>query len=483
MAEKTGRPVGLRLRPNEHRVILAIGDLIASGLAAVMAYYTWWGYSLYKNVHSGIALARALKFTPSVEVPFWFYLLPLVWVMLLIDLYDPHAAANRRRTQRGIAIAAFVGLLLYSLVFLTYRDPESLPRIIVGAFLLYASLLTLGWRMLYIRLYTSSGFLRRVLVVGAGKAGRTLARLYHRMNPPPFQFVGFIDDDADKVFKNFESFPILGNSGQLLQVIEDHRITDIVIGIMGVMRGVTFQSILDAQERGVEIVPMPTLYEEMTGRVPIQHLESDWLIRSFVDQARVSGFYEMFKRLLDVIGAIVGLLIFAIIFPFAAVATLIDTGFPILYSQERFGKGASIFLIHKFRTMYQDAEADGKARLATENDPRVTRVGAFLRRTRIDELPQFWNVLRGEMSLVGPRAERPELVAEFQKQIPFYRARLLVKPGLSGWAQINYGYVATVTETGVKLEYDLYYIKHRTLMMDIQIILRTIGTAFRGEGR
>jgi lipopolysaccharide/colanic/teichoic acid biosynthesis glycosyltransferase len=133
--------------------------------------------------------------------------------------------------------------------------------------------------------------------------------------------------------------------------------------------------------------------------------------------------------------------------------------------------------------MAQNAEADGEVRLALENDPRVTRVGNFLRRTRLDETPQFLNVLGGEMSLVGPRAERPELVAEFQKQIPFYRARLLVKPGLTGWAQINYGYVANVKETAVKLEYDLYYIKHRTLGMDFQIVLRTVGTVLRRTGR
>jgi lipopolysaccharide/colanic/teichoic acid biosynthesis glycosyltransferase len=133
--------------------------------------------------------------------------------------------------------------------------------------------------------------------------------------------------------------------------------------------------------------------------------------------------------------------------------------------------------------MKKDAEADGEARLALENDPRVTRVGRFLRKTRLDEFPQFLSVLRGEMSLVGPRAERPELVAEFQKQVPFYRSRLLVKPGLTGWAQINYGYVASVTETAVKLEYDLYYIKHRNLAMDISIILRTIGTVLRRSGR
>jgi lipopolysaccharide/colanic/teichoic acid biosynthesis glycosyltransferase len=133
--------------------------------------------------------------------------------------------------------------------------------------------------------------------------------------------------------------------------------------------------------------------------------------------------------------------------------------------------------------MVQDAEADGKVRPTEENDPRVTRVGNFLRKTRLDELPQVLNILRGEMSIVGPRAERPELVEAFQKQVPFYRARLLVKPGLTGWAQINYGYVATVTDTVVKIEYDLYYIKHRTLVMDINIILRTVGTVLRQSGR
>jgi lipopolysaccharide/colanic/teichoic acid biosynthesis glycosyltransferase len=179
----------------------------------------------------------------------------------------------------------------------------------------------------------------------------------------------------------------------------------------------------------------------------------------------------------------IGILVFAITYPFLALAVLIDTGLPVFYSQPRLGRGGRVFNIYKYRSMRQDAEADGEARTTMENDPRVTRVGNFLRKTRLDELPQFWNVLRGEMSLVGPRAERPELVTEYQKQIPFYRARLLVKPGLTGWAQINYGYVADVTETAVKIEYDLYYIKHRTFGMDFQIILRTIGTVLRRTGR
>jgi lipopolysaccharide/colanic/teichoic acid biosynthesis glycosyltransferase len=197
----------------------------------------------------------------------------------------------------------------------------------------------------------------------------------------------------------------------------------------------------------------------------------------------VSGFYELFKRLLDILGGITGILIFILLLPFLAVAVAIDSGFPIFYSQLRLGRGAVKFRIYKFRSMYSKTEMDNTAQITMENDPRVTRVGNFLRKTRLDELPQFWNVLRGDMSLVGPRAEIPELVSEYQRQIPFYRARLLVRPGLTGWAQINYGYVASVTETGVKLEYDLYYIKHRTLSMDVQIILRTIGTVIRRTGR
>jgi lipopolysaccharide/colanic/teichoic acid biosynthesis glycosyltransferase len=174
---------------------------------------------------------------------------------------------------------------------------------------------------------------------------------------------------------------------------------------------------------------MPILYEEMTGRVPIHHLESDWIIRSFVDGLSISGFYELAKRLIDILGAIVGLLILLIALPFLSLAILVDSGLPIFYSQPRLGRGRRVFTIYKFRSMRRKSDAVQEVQTTTENDPRITRVGKFLRKTRLDELPQFWNVLRGDMSLVGPRAEVPKLVEEYQKQVPFYRARLLVKPG------------------------------------------------------
>ena len=477
------QPSRLRLRPSEHRFLLFFGDLLMSVVSVFAASYTWREYQRYVLESNDLKPKVIEQLLSGLQIPFWFYLLPIVWFLLMIELYEPHTAANWRKTLRGVAIAAFFGIVIYSLVFIIRLNPTSLPRIGVGAFLLYSSILTVLWRALYIRFYTSSGQLRRILVVGAGKAGHTLAEVYLEQRPPPFNLIGYVDDDPQKLDQEVLGFPIISQSFDLLDIIDEQNISDVIVAINGVIQGSTFQAILDVQELGVEVTRMPTVYEEMTGRVPIHHLESDWVIRSFTDQARVSSMYLLLKRLIDIVGGIVGLVILGIIFPFTALATLIDSGLPIFYSQTRSGKGGRVFKIYKFRTMRQDAESDGEAKLAEENDPRITRVGNFLRRTRLDEFPQFWNVLKGEISLVGPRAERPELMESFQKQIPFYRARLLVKPGVTGWAQINYGYVSTVGDTAVKLEYDLYYIKHRTAGMDLSIILRTIGTMLSGKGR
>jgi exopolysaccharide biosynthesis polyprenyl glycosylphosphotransferase len=477
------QPARLRLRPSEHRVLLFVGDLLMAVISVFASTYTWREYQRYVLAADGFKQNVIERLLENINIPLWFYLLPLAWLLLMIELYEPHTAANWRRTVRGIAIAAFLGLIIYSLVFIIRVNPNALPRIGVGAFLLYSSVLSLLWRFLYIRFYTSSGQLRHFLVVGAGKAGHSLAEVYLDQNPPPFNLVGFIDDDPQKLGEKVFDFPIISQSFELLDLIEKYKISDIAVAVSGAIQGTTFQTILDAQEQGVEVTRMPTLYEEMTGRVPIHHLESDWIIRSFTDQARVSGMYLLIKRFFDILGGLAGLLIFFILFPFLALAIIIDSGFPIFYSQPRLGQGGNEFKIYKFRTMRQDAEASGEVRPTEENDPRVTRVGDFMRKTRLDELPQFWNILRGEMSLVGPRAERPELVQSFQKKVPFYRARLLAKPGLTGWAQINYGYVATVRDTEVKIEYDLYYIKHRSLAMDFTIMLRTISTVLRRSGR
>ena len=462
-----------RLRIGERRFLLLVGDLSAALISLAVALYLW-------SISD-----KFLTFTRFIEKrpPEWYYLLPLVWLLLLVELYDTHRAGNRRDTVRGIAIAALTGLGIYLFLYFTSARPGSLPRRGVASFFVAASLLTLTWRLLYIRIFTAPQFMRRVLLVGGGKAGQALLKVVSGLWPPPFYIVGIIDDDPEKQGIVIEGLTVLGNCDQMQDLVQDEKISDILVAISGEMQGAMFQALLDIQECGVEITRMPTAYEELVGRVPIRLLEADWILRNFVDESRVSGFYELGKRLFDFTGGLIGSLIFLVLLPFVTLATLIDSGRPVFYGQTRSGRGGQPYRIYKFRTMRQDAEADGQPKWAKEDDERATRVGRLLRKTHLDELPQFLNVLRGEMSLVGPRAERPELVQMFQRHVPFYRARLLVKPGMTGWAQINFGYASTIDETILKLEYDLYYIKHRNLWLDLVILLRTPGTVLGFRGR
>lgn len=473
MASESTKPT-LRLRPSEQRSLLILGDLFVGALALLAGIYYWSVGDKW--------LQFSLEFF-RLRVDNWFYLLPFAWMLLLVEIYDLHRAASWTRTVRAVLVAAMVAGVVYLLIYFTADEPGRINRRAVAVFIALVMVLTLLWRWVYIRLYTSQGNTRRVLAVGAGANGHTLAEIYKTINPPPFNLVGFIDDDPEKIGKDVEGFRVLGSSDRLLRLIDEMNINELVVSITGEMQGETFQTLLDVQERGIDIIRMPTLYEELLGRVPIHHLESDWVIRSFVDEARSSSFFEIGKRILDIVGSIVGLAILLILLPILALAIFIDSGLPIFYRQERLGRGGRQFEIIKFRTMRQDAEKEGKPQMAGENDPRVTRVGNFLRVTRLDEIPQFWNVLSGEMSIVGPRAERAQWVATFQQEIPFYRARLLAKPGITGWAQINYGYASTVEDTSVKLEYDLYYIKHRSIIMDLVIILNTVGTVLGRRGR
>lgn len=325
--------------------------------------------------------------------------------------------------------------------------------------------------------------MRRVLLVGGGKSGHLLLNTVSRLTTMPFVIVGIIDDDPQKEGTTIEGYPVIGTSKTINHIIEEQDITDIIVAITGEMKGEMFQALLLAHEAGVDVIRMPRVYEELFMRVPIRILEADWILRSFVDEVRPKSAYELVKRGVDIVGAIVGLLITALIFPFTALAIVLESGMPIFYSQVRSGKRDVPYTIYKFRTMRRDAEADGRPQWAVEDDQRATRVGKFLRKTHLDELPQFLNVLKGEMSLIGPRAERPELVALFEKHVPFYRARLLVKPGMAGWAQVNFGYASTIDETITKLEYDLYYIKHRSLFLDFIILFRTPSTVFGFRGR
>jgi exopolysaccharide biosynthesis polyprenyl glycosylphosphotransferase len=472
VVDKPPKSKQLGLRLGERKIILLLGDLSVSTFSLFIALYFWsrpdW-------------LNFSLEFLQE-RTPFWYYLMPALWVLLLVELYDVHRANRIGETIRGIFIASGVSLGIYLLVFFL-SEPNSLPRRGVALFIFSCFILTFIWRLAYIKIFTNSIFTRRVMIIGAGRSGSALAKVVGEQQSLPFRLVGLVDDDPDKVGSIIEGYPVLGGCGQLLEIIESEGISDLIFSISNEMTPDMFESVMTAEERGVIVTSMPIAYEEILGRVPIFLLQADWILRNFLDQIHVSGFYEMIKRIMDILGGLSGCLLLVLVFPFVSLGILIDSGYPILYSQNRCGKSGRLYKIIKFRTMTRDAEKDGHARVAVENDERITRIGNILRKSHLDEIPQFINVLRGDMSLVGPRAERPELVEKFQKELPFYRARLLVPPGLTGWAQVNYGYASTLDEMAKKLEYDLYYIKHRNLLLDITILLRTFGAVagLRGQ--
>ncbi len=461
----------LRIRGTERKFILLFGDLIVSSISVIIALY-FWAQNDWLDFSWAFINQRA---------PIWFYLMPLVWCLMMVELYDLRKAAHHRDVIKGVGTAAFIGVVLYLIVFFL-ASTNSLPRRGVAVFLLSTVLLTILWRFLYIYIFNAPLFSRRVLVIGAGRAGSTLAGMIKQLKPEPYILIGYIDDDPQKQGNVIEEVPVIGDGSDLLQRIKENNITDLIFAISGELNPVLFRSILTAQEEGIEVSSLPTIYEETFGRVPILLLQSDWILRSFLDQAHTSWIYEAIKRLSDIFSGLIGLVVLIILYPFVALSILADDGAPIFYSQMRVGKNGKPYKIYKFRTMCKDSNSDGVARMTAAKDQRITRLGKLLRRSHVDELPQVINILKGENSLIGPRAEQIELVNQFQEQIPFYRARLFVKPGLTGWAQINQRYASNVEDTVVKLEYDLYYIKHRNLLMDFNIAIRTIGAVlgFRG---
>lgn len=461
-----------RLQNSEQRFILILGDLLAGTVALFLALFVW-------------AQADSLDFTAEffrTRVDTWFYILPLIWMILLVDTYDLGKAGKFKSTLKGVVIALIVASIAYLIVYFLV-PPRSLPRVGVAAFIVITSILTVIWRLIFIRLFKAVSQQKRVLIIGAGKAGTELSGEIIKADPMPFNLVGFIDDDPLKLNTRINGIPVLGNYQTMESVVEQLGISDLILAISKEMNPGMFAEVLEAQEAGLELMTMQDTFEAITGRVPIDLLQPDWVVRSFLDRKPTSGFYRIFKRLLDVFLALIGLVGLIAIFPLIAIGLAFDGGFPIIFKQERLGRGGKPYTIYKFVTMRKSAESAQAGLVTAEVDPRVTRFGRILRKTHLDELPQIINVLKGEMSFVGPRPERSELVRVFQSGVPFYRTRLLVKPGITGWAQIHQGYAETVEETSIKLEYDLYYISHASIWMDLTILLRTVGSVLGFKGR
>ena len=275
---------------------------------------------------------------------------------------------------------------------------------------------------------------------------------------------------------------VLGQVKDLPRLVKELRVHEVVLAIEQYVESDLFEVLVECQANGVRVSSISDLYEKFLDKIPVEHINPDWAMYMIKDRAVFGRLSLGLKRLLDLVLAGIGLLLFIPLLPLVALAIRLDSVGPIFYRQIRMGQGGKPFSIIKFRTMDTNAEQDGKPRWATKDDVRITRVGRFLRKTRLDEIPQLLNVLRGEMSLVGPRPERPEFVDRLQREIPFYRTRLIVKPGLTGWAQVRYSYGNTLEDAHIKLQYDFYYLRHWSLWLDLHIILQTIGVVLKFRG-
>jgi exopolysaccharide biosynthesis polyprenyl glycosylphosphotransferase len=415
---------------------------------------------------------------------FWFILLSALWVMFafLSGLYDMPTMASFSAT--ATALFRTVGLVIFAYLALYFLAlPNSLPRLVVfyhGAITVF---LIAAWRVVYAGFSRSVPFRRRVIIVGAGWAGTMIACVIRERVNSHYHVIGFVDDDPGKAGQTIEGLRVLGTRDGLVSLVRENGVAEVVLAVTRDLPGEMFHTMLDVQEQGVQITPMSVLYEQITARVPVEHIGDSWYVALPLGHAATGSFYPIVKRILDLTVAAVGLVIFGLMLPLIALAVRLDSPGPLFYLQERVGKGGRVFRVRKLRSMVADAERDGRAVWARSGDPRITRVGKFLRKTRIDEFPQFINILRGEMSAVGPRPERPEFVAQLEKVVPFYRLRHAVKPGMAGWAVVNYDYVDSIESARVRVEYDLYYIKHQSIWLDILILFRTMGQVFALKGR
>jgi exopolysaccharide biosynthesis polyprenyl glycosylphosphotransferase len=317
----------------------------------------------------------------------------------------------------------------------------------------------------------------RLLLVGTSGAAETLVNDIHRGRAGGYELVGVVTE-PESAAEAVPQVPILGSVDELDRVIAEHR-PDLVVLTPGPKQAQTVLRLLDAAEAGFRVLQLAEFYEYAFGRVPIEDLPHEWFLSVLHLYQR--PYSRVAKRTIDLVGAALLTLLTLPLFPLLALLVRQTAG-PLFIRQERLGEHGTLFTIYKFRTMRADAEQAGRAVWAGNGDPRVTRAGSFMRRLRLDELPQLWNVLRGDMSLVGPRPERPEFLDELTRRVPNWTRRHLVKPGLTGWAQVRQGYAASAEATSIKLSYDLWYLRHRSLTVDLAILLRTAVVVVRGDG-
>jgi len=447
-----------------YRWLLLLGDVFLISLAIVAAIGFRVGFGWKALLYYSIGPASTLVLYPL--------------ALYIFDLYNVERVFRSWETTFRSAIAVALGTFLAVSVF--YAAP--LGPYGRGVMVIEASLawyfLNL-WRWSYGIVFQKTGSKVPTLILGAGFCGRTICRLL-RSPLSPYEVKGFLDDNLDEI--DSERYPaVMGRCDQLLTVAAGTGAHTVILAIPKNRSVRLIRTILDARLKGIDVRDMADVYEALTGRIPVRGIADQWLLFAEGFYLLRADYVQKLKRLVDFLASGLILLFMSPVIAVAVMAIKLDSPGPVFYTQERVGKDRQVFTIYKFRSMECTAET-GEARWAAVKDPRVTRVGKVLRLTHIDELPQIWNIFRGDMSLVGPRPERPEFGDLLENELPYYYVRHTVKPGLTGWAQINYRYGASVEDAHIKLEYDLYYVKNMSVFLDLKILLRTVGVVLLKDG-
>jgi len=400
----------------------------------------------------------------------------------IFELYDLQKASKLDTTFRNIVITTSTVVLFYLLTpVLAPYLPEERLQIVYLYFTLIISLFL--WRLIYIYLIESPRFYKRVLLVGEISSIEGLTSALSTTDPN-YKIVGFINSEIvvskPIKYRGLTEF----KPKDFLKTIEEEKISEILVASTNTeaITAEVYHDLMLLLERGFKIRDYTQVYEELLKKVPIQFVGKDFYKYFPFSRSNENKLYIFFQRTFDIVFSIIGLTLGLFILPIVLIGNLIGNKGPLFYRQERVGKNSKPFNILKLRSMVVNAEQGG-AKWAQKNDTRITKFGMFLRRSRMDEIPQFYNVLKGDMSVIGPRPERPFFVNELSQIIPFYETRHIIKPGLTGWAQVSTRYGASVDDSLTKLQYDLYYIKHRSVFLDLNIVIKTLSTIlyYRGQ--
>ncbi len=395
------------------------------------------------------------------------------------DLYDTPQAGSHSELLIRILHALGATLLILALLYVWF------PSLTLGSGVMapaagLAGAAVIAARITFVWVTRQVGPRERLLLVGRSAAALALARELHERQELGVQIVGYVDVDAS-ASQGIDALSFLGTIEDIPPIVRARAIDRVVVSLADARGKLPMDKLLDMKLAGLRFDHFASVYEEYTGKIAVENLRPSWMI--FSEGFRKSRRFTGIKRLVDVSCGAFGLLLFGPIMLVLAVVVRMTSPGPAFYSQRRVGRDGRVFTVHKLRSMCADAERDTGPVWAGSGDGRVTRVGRFMRTTRLDELPQFWNILTGSMSLVGPRPERPEFVQSLTRDIPFYGQRHTVKPGLTGWAQVRYTYGASVEDTIEKLQYDLYYIKHMSATLDLFIMFETIKTVLLRRGQ